>query len=257
MLGERLGPQLKKGVWGSCILSTVKDVIGKLSMLLHIGFLFLSFFLPNLPYAAFVKPVIHWYHIDKNHGEKTEYPRYFRISPPFGIEASHVVRKAHSYGHRVWFLPTAMEPFFPPKATSFNISGISDRPSRLLILSAITPICWYQLFVYFTCSCIQTCTGWTLLKHSMQHVSEEAKNLYERYLFVWKSSSYKGDFISSLSFSIPKLNMKFLLPLGYSCCCEASKLVCTEKEDTRQIQGIQKVFSSLTESQNNKVGKDV
>lgn len=152
-------------------------------MLLHMGFLFLSFFLPNLPYAAFVKPVIHWYHIDKNHGEKTEYPRYFRISPPFGIEASHVVRKAHSYGHRVWFLPTAMEPFFPPKATSFNISGISDRPSRLLILSAITPICWYQLFVYFTCSCIQTCTGWTLLKHSMQHVSEEAKNLYERCLF--------------------------------------------------------------------------
>lgn len=86
-----------------------------------------------------------------------------------------------------------MEPFFPPKATSFSISDISDRPSRLLILSAITPICWYQLFVYFTCSCIQTCTGWTLLKHSMQHVSEEAKNLYERYLFVWKSSSYKGD----------------------------------------------------------------
>lgn len=71
------------------------------------------------------------------------------------------------------------------------------------------------------------------------------------------SSSYKGDFISSLSFSIPKLNMKFLLPEGYSCCCEASKLVCTEKEDTKQIQGIQKVFSSLTESQNNKVGKDV
>lgn len=49
-------------------------------------------------------------------------------------------------------------------------------------------------------------------------------------------------FIPSHFFSILKLNMKFLLSQGYSCCRGAPKLVCTEKEDTRQIQGMYERF---------------
>lgn len=138
ILGERLGLQLKKGSLGTLHFIYGRRNHWKIIYLPQMGSSLPFFFIILLPKSSL------WY-ID------TILTRIMKnkqnISDIWDWSVTRSQESSQLWTESV-ILPTVMVPFFFPMQF-FHISDISDSPSRLLILSAITPICWYQLFVLF------------------------------------------------------------------------------------------------------------